>query len=472
LVYWPSFTGHPVWDDLTFWFYDPVMSPAFPYRDIWMNFTWPLSVSLQKLLLAVLKQNWWAYHSINFLLHSLNSWLVYRLCRHFGLSLLWAFMSFAFFLLQPASVITVAWMIQLKTLVCFTFALSSLLLFLKARSKWHYLISVLLFFLSVVCKSSSLPLPIVLLLFTSRPWDKKKILFLIPFFVISLFGVYRLGRSSITTEGVQQAAHVTSITNDSVAAKEVKDIVDVEVPSLDLEDHLMEPVPDEPLKNAPEVSKKEEKPVTFLGDINTVLKTMYFYFWQAFLPLNTAPVKGLNPYPPLLQEYVHLMFILILGFLCFKSGRLILLISGHLFLLPYLGIIPAPFMNVTWVSDQHLYFSLPYFAILLFGFFDHYGNRWPLFFAVALLIFFGVKTAESSRYYENNTTFYEASVQSNFNNVPIIYNLCVIYLSEGKTQKAIDLLNTIISISKEESSLRKNPYYPYLVQLHSRFAGQ
>jgi hypothetical protein len=84
----------------------------------------------------------------------------------------------------------------------------------------------------------------------------------------------------------------------------------------------------------------------------------------------------------------------------------------------------------------------------------------------ALVVFFIVKTKQAVPYYKNNTTFYGASIDHNFNNIPLVYNLAMIYIAEGKRQEAIDLLELIFSVSKSEVYLRENKFFPYLLHLH------
>jgi 4-amino-4-deoxy-L-arabinose transferase-like glycosyltransferase len=154
-LYWPSINGTPIWDDQSFWFNDPVMSPDFSYLTIWKNFAWPFSVSFQKFTLSLFGKKYFAYHLINIILHFLNALLVYKLGRL--LRIKYPKFLFTLFLLHPSAVITTAWMVQVKTLLCFFFGLLALLCYFKIKRQNKFaLASYLCFGLSILSKSASL----------------------------------------------------------------------------------------------------------------------------------------------------------------------------------------------------------------------------------------------------------------------------------------------------------------------------
>lgn len=526
-LYWPSFNGLPIWDDQTFWFSDPVMLPDYPFTQIWLRFTWPFSVSLQKILFNVFGENWWVYHAISFAIHGFNAWLVYHLTRILRMGRASAYLGFIFFLIHPASVIAVAWMIQIKTLVCFTLSLGTIIFFVKARRPRDYVIAVILFTLSVLCKSSSLPLPLVLIFFLGKNWKTKKALTLIPFFLVSVYGYYRLTNSVIAAEGIKTATQVATKTAvipeepvivSKPAPVEVKpvevkpvevapEIVKTEPGSLEeskqlkveekiavapevAQDASFKPQPDEPLvMNGPEFTppaveypeaKKWEAPVEptlsnaddskIVAHVRLIVKTLYYYFWQSFMPVDNAPVKGLNPFPPKPVDYIHLLFLGIIIVLTWGTHLLAMLIAGHILLLPYVGIIPAPYMNVTWVSDQHIYLALPCFILMSLGAFEKVRKKWILAPIVALVIFFAFETRKTTPYYTNNFVFYEASINSNYNNIPLIYNLAILYLLADRQNDALDLMESVMSAAEEEKYIKDNRYYPFLIHLYSQVA--
>lgn len=466
LLYWESFTGAPVWDDTTYWFFDPAFNTQ-TYSSIWKFSTWPLSISLQQFLLGIAGYKWWIYHSVNFIVHGFNSWLVYVLVRTIGLRVLWSYAAFLLFLIHPASVITVAWMIQLKTLICFTFGISSLILFLRRKNMKDTIGSYVLYLLSILSKSASLPLPVAFLFFLEKPFLRKRNLVIIPFFLVSAYGAYRINFSSIALKGVQDALETTGkgFRKTSLPQKE-------EAPT----PAEFSPVPDEPMVKSDAKFEPEDvtvQPPKTLVELSPTaakrrlfIKTLHYYFWQSYLPVNNAPVKGQNPYPPSIWDYIHLIFLAFLILISAKFYFFYLLAASHVVMLPYLGLIPAPYMNVTWVSDQHLYLALPFFLALFLCLFDRVKFVWKGFLVAILVVLFAFKTKEAVSYYKDNTTFYSSSINQNFNNIPLVYNLAIIYQSEGKKQEALDLLELIFNVSKTEPHLTENKYYPYLVHLH------
>jgi hypothetical protein len=377
-------------------------------------------------------------------------------------------------------------MIQFKTLFCFTLALGSIIFFIRARGKKDLAISCVLFLLSILSKSSSLPLPVVLVLLLGRSWKTKRILTVIPFLLISFYGVYRIGHSEVAQQGIKSAAKIATESVDQPGKKMDVPVSPVEEKKPETsavaatEPQIFKPLPDEPLKmpgmdhhseeirlQTPETPKSETLDRA-VAHVRLLIKTLYYYFWQAYLPLDNAPVKGLNPYPPGFNEYVHLFLLIVLSLLTWKMGFFPLLLSAHAFLLPYLGIIPAPYMNVTWVSDQHLYLALPCFIALLFLMLEKLKSKWAYLPIGVLLIFFAFKTREASGYYKDNLVFYETSIHSNFNNIPLVYNLSVLYIINDREQEASDLLETILRISDEEPYLKEGRYFPYLIHIYSQ----
>ncbi len=486
-LYWRSFSGEPIWDDMTFWFFDPVMAPEYSHSEIWRKFTWPLSVSAQKFLMQIGENRWWFYHSLNFGLHCFNAWLVYRLMRLLRSRYLYAFLGFIFFLFQPASVVTIAWMIQFKTILCFTLGLSSLFVFLRAKGPRDQILANLLYLLSVLAKSSSLPLPFVLLFFLGKTWKTKRVLTLIPFFLIMSFGLYRITHSELTLEGIKNASKMAAKNvdenNKMEPAPKFENVKPIEKNVQDPQEvRMFKPLPDEPLVHETEdpavlvvEEPAETQGIEFLSKFKPYLdygkllmKTLYYYFWQAYLPLDNSPVKGLNPFPPGVIEFTHLFFLMVVMAATWGTPLFVMLVSAHLFLLPYLGLVPAPYMLITWVSDQHLYLALPCFILFFFGCLEKLKSRWVVVPVCMLLIFFAVKTREANSYYKDNYVFYRTSIEANPNNIPLVYNLSVLYISHDRNREAADLLEAIIELSKDHTYMRENRYYPYLVHVYTQ----
>lgn len=459
ILFGQAFSGEPIWDDLTYWFNDIVIVRPFSYLTIWTDFAWPMSVSAQKVLYTIFGEKYLAYHFLSYLLHFLNSYLLYLIGKR--LNLHYAFLLFFFFLIHPTGVISVSWMIQFKTLLCFTLAFGSFLLFMKAiyKPKLFYL-SFVLFALSILAKSASLMMPAVLLFFFHRKLPGKKLLILVPFFIFSLYGGYKLLRSKIAISGSHQASELISSTSKVISkAKEPKaddqsnKIEEIQKPSA-VEDIQVD------------IPHTDEVQVLKTGSFSSIVKSLNYYFWQVILPLDNTPVKGINPDELDTSDYLHLFFLTMLILIHLPGLAITPFVSAHLMLIPFLGIITAPFMNVTWVSDQHLYLALPFFLIYWLMILEKF-RCWakPLLF-ILLGIFFFFKTFKATKFYQTNIAFYEASLEHNPSSVPMTYNLAMSYLKDQRVVDAKRTLKRIIGLAEEYPYLKEDKFYAQVIHLH------
>lgn len=475
VLYWPSLSGTPIWDDTTFWFSDPVMSPGTSYWTIWKGFSWPVSVTIQKFLLSVWEKNYTYYHVLSFLLHFGNSLLVYRLGRH--LQFRYPMFYFLLFFFHPVAVITTAWMVQLKTLLCFFFGLSSMLVYLKGMKDHKWIVpSWLLFGASVASKSASLPLAVILFFVHLKLFKFKKIYLLLPFFLFAGHNAYMILKSPVTTEGTEKAAQITKFKAEPEPIVEPK-----AEPKPEPVRPLSTPVPEQPkvVKEAPmdikplpktdvEIPPADEKStLNFIGfDIDLIAQTMQYYFWQVVVPVHNEPVKGLNYSKAGIIDLVHVIFLLMMVFIFWKDSGLLYLGTAHFMLLPFLGFIPAPYMNITWVSDQHLYLVLPALLAFWMRVIDKIPWKKAFIFPSVFLAFFCYKTYEATPMYQDQFAFYEESLNYNPYNVPIAYNLAYAYLTKGDWPIAYNVASDTYTLAEKEPLVKENIYFPYLAYLY------
>lgn len=505
ILYWPSMKGTPIWDDFTFWFTDPVMGPELSYLTIWKNFGWPFSVSLQKWLLSVWKNNFIYYHLLNFFIHCANALLVYKLARL--LRSKYAVWFFLIFLFHPIAVITTAWMIQIKTLLCFFFGLASILAFVKGnKTIWWMVFSWVLFALSITSKSASLTLPLVLLVVSFKNYRFSKLHLLIPFFILSGWGVYRVLNSSVTIEGSGKASEITEVKIEEPKPEAPKAVTPAPVVQPKVEAPKIEvPKKEEPKKETPKKQKKKKKqkvpkavktetvspvpaPVVApivtkpevkpevkpemkaekkfkLLNIDLLLQTLHYYFWQTLTPVHNEPVKGLNYERAGVEQYVHIFFLIMITVVLWKDPAIIFLATAHFLLLPFLGIKPAPFMNVTWVSDQHLYLVIPAMIAFWLRLVEKLNWKYNSALLGLVLAFFMYKTYKATPVYRNQFTFYETSLAYNPMNVPIAYNLALARLAIGDINSCYNILENVIQLSNTEPLMKRNYFFPYVVEL-------
>lgn len=141
----------------------------------------------------------WGHHLLNLIIHLLNGWLVYRLSKQIFKSESVANFTALVFLLHPLQVESVVWISELKNLVSATFYLSAIsvyVLYFEKNLKKHYFISLLLFLLGCLSKSSVVILPLILILiewYLAGRFSFKMFYTKIPFLAFSiLFGIINL----------------------------------------------------------------------------------------------------------------------------------------------------------------------------------------------------------------------------------------------------------------------------------------
>lgn len=450
-LYWRAFNGLPIWDDLAFWFLDPSIEPSFPYSHIWKTYNWPLSVSIQKFSYGLIGDNYFIYHLLNWCLHVVNSLLVYRLSK----KLKWPSpeIIFLLFLIHPANTISVAWMIQFKTLICFLFSILSFMAFEKGvqNKKW-FLLSFLFYFLSLISKSSSVTLPFLFLIFGYKELRHKVILILIPFFILGGMASYRLVNSPATLETVNLIENAK--TDDSAKTEYIDS--PKETPATEVQ-------PGEVITPPQKVISEKQEPTS--SRLNLILKTLRYYFWETLLPIDNHPIKGPGDHILRAFDIIALLGIVASTFLFYKIKAIWFFISGLVLLTPYMGIVLAPYMNITWVSDQHLYLALPLFLMLWVSLIDKLPKKLPIVFLALIALFFSLKTYEATAYYTDEVTFYEASLAYDPYNVPVVYNLADSLAAQGQTEEAFMLVEDLILKAKEKPELQRSSYWPALLEL-------
>ncbi len=130
------------------------------------------------------------YHLFNVVLHALNACLVYMLVRKLVEKKGLAFFAAALFVVHPLNVENVAWISERKSLLSTGFFLLSFIAYMKFRERGpirFYFLSILLLILSLLSKTSTVVLPLILTVYEAyiRKHDRKW-LYLVPMFIISI----------------------------------------------------------------------------------------------------------------------------------------------------------------------------------------------------------------------------------------------------------------------------------------------
>ena len=416
LLYYPTFFGKPIWDDKYFLFEGNLKNFSSPW-DLIRIFSWPVTILLQKLMLASFKDHYFYYHLTNFFLHFANGLLFYQLLKRLNISSYrWGYFIFLF---HPAMLISVAWMIQFKTLLCAFFSLLALNQFFKSQSteslvkkRWHLALTSLNFLLSLGSKSASLPL--IAPWFLSLKDLKKKKLLAIPAALVVALALYKLLNSSIALKGISLAQETSSY----------------------------------------------DSTLEFI--LKTIPQTTSWYFWQALLPFYTVAIRG--PVPDgLISGLYGLCLIIFFMFFIYKQRAFRFFMAFFIMLTPFLGIIPAPFMTSTWVSDQHLYlpliFFIPAICLLLEEIPKFKIKMLTQSFFLSLMLLVSFSSIDN---YRDEYPFYKSSFEFN-SNLAAGYQLINYYTFHGMKNEAREIYYQILT-SNSYSEVLKDDFFWLKIQ--------
>ncbi|MFM7207775.1 MAG: tetratricopeptide repeat protein [Planctomycetaceae bacterium] len=211
LAYWPSLHGGFLWDDEN-WITAVPTTPTHRLihddgglRGIWLTQQtqdyWPLSNSMFWLEWRLWGMNPRGYRVVNLLLHATGAVLVWRVLRR--LAVPWSWLGAVLFAVHPVTVASVAWIAELKNCLSLPLVAGAAAWWLRfdvGGSRAWYAASLLLFLLALTAKTSTVVLPILLLVFA---WwqrgriDRRDLLRTAPFFLLALaMGVVTLLRQS------------------------------------------------------------------------------------------------------------------------------------------------------------------------------------------------------------------------------------------------------------------------------------
>ncbi len=146
------------------------------------------------------------YHVVNILLHAASALVLWRVLAAMGWR--WGWFAAAIFAVHPVNVASVAWVAERKNTLSMLFYLLSILMFvrfLQGRRGKHYALSLAMFLLAMLSKTSVAMLPVVLLLVIYLRRDRvawRDLLATAPFFV---------GLSKPSTQAVKISAPALSV---------------------------------------------------------------------------------------------------------------------------------------------------------------------------------------------------------------------------------------------------------------------
>ena len=193
-VYGPALHAGWVWDDVEEVTQNPVLQEPGGLAKIWLAPAgpdyFPLKATVQWLEWRAWGDAPAGYHAITLALHLLSALLFWRLLRQLGLRLAWA--GGFLFAVHPLAVESVAWAAELKNTLSLVFLLGAMLAYAAfdtKRGRGAYALSLGLFVLAMLSKTSVVMFPAVILL---HAWwrrgriDRRDFQASAPFFAVSL----------------------------------------------------------------------------------------------------------------------------------------------------------------------------------------------------------------------------------------------------------------------------------------------
>jgi Tfp pilus assembly protein PilF len=194
-IYAPVLHGDWIGDDKTDITTNAIIQSPTGLSDIWfkpgsLEDYYPIKASVQWGQWHLWHMDTVGYHFTNIFLHLINALLVWRFLGKFRLKFAW--LGGLLFAIHPVNVESVAWIAELKNTLSLPFFLLAMIAWIdydKDGKQRNYLLSVAFFFITMLCKTSAMMFPFVILLYA---WwgrgeiNRRDLYASVPFFVISL----------------------------------------------------------------------------------------------------------------------------------------------------------------------------------------------------------------------------------------------------------------------------------------------
>jgi Flp pilus assembly protein TadD len=207
-IYGPTLNGGWVWDDTYLVEFNHQLRSLPGLADIWLappaSFYWPLTWTFLWIQWHLWGAATLGYHLVNLLLHLASALLIWRVLERLGLR--WGWLAALIFIVHPLAVESVAWISEVKNTLSLPLYLLAFDAWLSAdEAKPHaYLRCVLLYLAAMLAKTTTIVLPLVLLLYC---WWKRgrvtrvEFLRILPFLAIAAI----LGLVTIHAQGAMAA---------------------------------------------------------------------------------------------------------------------------------------------------------------------------------------------------------------------------------------------------------------------------
>ena len=407
-IYWPALRGDWLWDDFTLIRNNAVVQAPDGLWKIWFEPSllrdyFPLKVTVEWIEWHLWGDHTIGYHLVDLILHLTGALLLWRLLTRFGLR--WAWLGGLIFAIHPVLVESVAWIAELKNTLSLPPFILAMLFWIDYEDRQRardYLAALGLFLAAMLCKTSMVTFPVVILLYA---WWKrgrvgwKDFLSSIPFFAVSLV----LGLVTIIF-----LAH--------------------------------------------RVVPQEVIPIGGIGSrLARAGLSIAFYFSKCVLPINLMtfyPRWNVDPPSPIQFLPWPILFGVFYWLWTKRKtwGRHALLGLGFFLisLLPFVGLTAGSYMQYTWVMDHLLYIPIIGLVGLAVAGIESLNQRLspPLrpfcqgCFAIVMVLF-AVESRSYAATYINIKTYWTNAIEHNRDAWPARNDLALMLLQNGRYAEAI-----------------------------------
>ncbi len=198
-VFFPTIYGQPFWDDWIYifrndYFYNHSFLTYFPGGKL--SRSWPLFYTSMWFFLRIFGSHYFLYHLASLILHGINGFFIFRLGSQ--LKFRWPLLVAVLYMVHPAHLMTLGWIMQFKTILSIFFLLSAiqtLIWYYHSTKSAHYLLALFFFTCSLFSKATTVcflfTVPFLYPRFKERIERKKLLLLTAPFIVIGLAALAR-----------------------------------------------------------------------------------------------------------------------------------------------------------------------------------------------------------------------------------------------------------------------------------------
>ena len=407
LVYAPSLHGDWLWDDFEIR-ENPALHGWSGLHKIWFASEgpdyFPLKTSALWLQWQLWHENLLGYHLTNLALHLLGAFLLWRLLRRLGVRLAW--LGGLLFVLHPLAVGSVAWVSEVKNTLSLPLLLLAMMAFVdfdEGKRPRHYWIAWVLFLAAMLCKTSVVMFPPVLLLFAW--WKRGRI-------------SWADARRSLPFFGVSLALGLVTVWFQKYRA-----IANWRLP--------------------------RESWLAHLGSAGLAIK---FYFLKCLFPRDLMPIYPAWPAgaDPLLRAVPWLALAFVAGWLwaersAWRRHAVFGLGFFLLNLVPVLGFVPMAFLHLAPVADHLAYLSLAGLVGLAAAALSAAWDRlagWPRA-ALAAAISLGcagflLQSRAYARIFVNQETMWSYNLRHNDRSPGVYINLAFVEHHDGRWDEAVE----------------------------------